>query len=49
MGSHVLTGRWFMPCRFAVDEHGYLGDCATPNEPVEVGSRSHPVDFYVDE
>lgn len=44
-GAHTLTGHWFAPCQYAVDELGYAGPCATPNAKVETASRTVVVTF----
>jgi hypothetical protein len=44
-GTHTFTGHWYAPCRFAVDELGFPGPCATPNEKVENKSKMLIVTF----
>lgn len=45
-GQHTFTGHWLMPCRYAVDNGLYAGECAKPNEEVEVLFSELTVDFY---
>jgi len=44
-GTHTFTGRWFVPCRYAVDNMGFPGPCSTPNVPVEISTYSLTVTF----
>jgi hypothetical protein len=44
-GTHTFTGNWIAPCRIAVAQLGYAGQCSTPNRPVVVTSRSVTVNF----
>jgi hypothetical protein len=44
-GIHTFTGHWFAPCQYAVDELGYPGPCATPNEKVETRTSTLTITF----
>ncbi len=44
-GRHTFTGHWYAPCRYAVDELGFPGPCATPNEKVETNTRTLVITF----
>ena len=44
-GVHTFTGHWYAPCQYAVDDLGYAGTCATPNEKVETNSKTMVVTF----
>jgi hypothetical protein len=44
-GTHTFTGHWYAPCQFAVDQLGYPGPCATPNDQVDSDSRTMTINF----
>ena len=44
-GTHTFTGRWFGPCQPFVDAGVIPGPCPTPNEKVEVLTRTRTVNF----
>ncbi len=44
-GTHNFTGHWYAPCQYAVEQLGFLGICATPNEKVETNNRTMTITF----
>ena len=44
-GEHTFTGHWYAPCQYALDELGYEGICANPNQQVETTTRILTIHF----